>query len=159
MDPAETEDLKQTLADQVAITSHHESSLRQNRDQLQWLSDGGTRLSAQLAALNTQLATPTSIAAPPPTADRITSSAPLAREPFVPIPVRYSGGLGTCSEFLHRCSLVFSQQPATFSTSQSRVAFMMSLLTRQAADWTLAISTQSELMKDYHLFSEAMKSI
>lgn len=75
-----------------------------------------------------------------PAALPLDTSSPLAREPFILIPARYSGNLGTCSQFLHQCSLVFSQQSNTYATHQSKVAFVMSLLTEKASMWALAVS-------------------
>ena len=62
------------------------------------------------------------------------------RESFIPTPVRYSGELGRCRQFLHQCSLVFEQQPLTYASDRTKTAFIMSLLSDQAADWAVANS-------------------
>uniref|UniRef100_A0A674P9V0 DUF4939 domain-containing protein n=1 Tax=Takifugu rubripes TaxID=31033 RepID=A0A674P9V0_TAKRU len=74
-----------------------------------------------------------------------TNPATQPREPYIPIPGRYSGDLGTCSQFLHQCQLVFTQQPLTYSTPQAKTAFVMSLLTGQAAAWSVAPRDRAEL--------------
>lgn len=99
-------------------------------------------------------------ATPHPADDWLTGPAPQAPEPYMPIPPRYSGDLGTCSQFLRQCNLVFNQQPLTCASPQAKIAFIMSLLSGQAAAWSLAISTQrQELTNDYHLFTNEMRRV
>lgn len=116
-----------------------------------------TQLGEQMMALKDQL-TPSHGTIPPASADdQQTALTPQALEPFIPIPAHCSGDLGTFSQFVHQCSLVFSQQPLTYDTSQAKIAFM-SLLTRQAAAWSLAVSSQqNELMSNYCLFTTEMR--
>ncbi|XP_057703565.1 protein LDOC1-like [Corythoichthys intestinalis] len=88
-------------------------------------------------------------------------SAPVAtslREPNIPHPARYGGEPGSCGQFLHQCSLVFDQQPLTYSSDRSRVAFVMSLLTGKAAAWSMAISNQyPEIRNTFPGFVEEMR--
>ena len=133
MDPAETEQMKQALSSQGALISQHDATLRKVMETLQQLTTSVTQLDGRLDQVATQLSsltTPGSSPPPPPAASSGTPPGPpplLPREPFIPIPARYTGDLGTCSQFLHQCSLVFSQQPATYATDQSKIAFIKSL--------------------------------
>lgn len=68
------------------------------------------------------------------------SSPNQPREPFIPTPVRYSGELGRCGQFLHQCSLVFEQQPLTYTSDRTKTAYIMSLMSDQAAGWAVANS-------------------
>ena len=100
-----------------------------------------------------------------PAPDSNLDSAPVLppnhpREPFIPTPARYSGALGTCSQFLHQCSLVFDQQPLTYSTDRSKIAFIMILLSDKASAWALALSdSNSPPCNTLPLFTAEMKKI
>lgn len=160
MDPADSDKLKRAITSQAALLNKHEATLSQVMEHLQQLSTGMTQLTGQLAAIQDRPNPATGPTVPPPAADPNPGPPPQSREPYIPIPARYGGDSGTCSQFLHQCSLVFSQQPHTYATHQARIAFVMSLLTGQAAAWSLAISTQhAELTADYTLFSEEMRRV
>lgn len=92
-----------------------------------------------------------------------TSLAPPAvpyREPHIPSPERYSGDLGACGRFLLQCSLVFDQQPLTYATDKSRIAFVISLLTGKASQWATAAWESNALFFDsYATFTNEMKKI
>ena len=164
MDPAETDHLKQALASQGALVSRHDSTLQEVMNNLQQLATGLTDLGRRIDAITGQLAAlahaspPLSSPAPAPEPPVTPMLAP--REPYIPTPARYAGHLGTCSQFLHQCSLVFHQQPRTYATDQVKIAFIMSLLSDQASAWALAISTHSpELTQDYNQFTQEMKKV
>ena len=130
---------------------------------LQQLTTSVTQLDGRLDQVATQLSsltTPGSSPPPPPAASSGTPPGPpplLPREPFIPIPARYTGDLGTCSQFLHQCSLVFSQQPATYATDQSKIAFIKSLVSDKASAWSLAISQNNpSLCSDFKAFTSEM---
>ncbi len=160
LDPAEIEGFKHAFADQAARVNQHESSLQQVTEHLQRLSTSVSQMSGQLASLMDRLAPPSTSSPSLPTADASASPQQQPREPYIPTPARYAGDLGTCAQFLHQCSLIFSQQPGTYSTYQSKIAFIMSLLTGQVAAWSLAISNQnSAITSDYRLFMEEMKLV
>ncbi len=142
--------------------SQHETSLHQIMEHLQQLNTSVAQLGGQLSTMKDQML-PSAMASSSfhhSPADSAASPALQAREPYIPIPARYSGDLGTCEQFLHQYSLVFSQQPNTYNTHQSKIAFVMSLLTGQAAAWSLAITTQqSGILTDYTLFTQEMKQV
>ena len=144
MDPAETERFKQALSTQGARVGQHEQALQGIMESLQNLTAGVTQLSGCLDQFSTQLnvlPAPAPAPAPPPPAPNIPVIHPgQPREPFIPTPVRYSGDSGTCSQFLHQCSLVFDQQPLTYSSDRTRIAFVMSLLSGKASAWAVAIA-------------------
>lgn len=164
MDPEETDQIKRAITTQTAMVSQHEAALRQIMDNLQQLATSVAQLDGRMDTVAGQLSTlptapeptPPAMPAPPPAPVPIQ----LPREPYIPIPARYSGNLGTCAQFLHQCSLVFSQQPATYATDQSKVAFTMSLLSDQASAWALAVSTHSpSVCADYSSFTQEMKNV
>ncbi len=160
MDPVESEKLKRALSSQAAKVSQHESSLLQIMEHVQQLTTSGAQLGEQLTAMKDQLIPPAGSSSPHAPADPTASPAPPPREPYIPIPARCAGDLGTCAQFFHQYSLVFNQQPITYSTHQAKIAFVMSLLTGQAAAWSLAITTQqSEVLTDYTLFTDKMRRV
>ena len=142
----------------------HEVALQEVMEALRNLSSNVTQIGGRLDQLSTHLTTPTApihipapapapALAPPPPALPISHSA-HSREPFIPTPVRYSGVLGSCRQFLHQCNLVFDQQPLTYSSDQSRTAFVRSLLSERAAAWSVAIShSNSPICDSFQSFS------
>ncbi len=84
----------------------------------------------QLSQLSTQLITPAAHSSSP-VSSNLTSPlvhAPSShphREPFVPPPEHYVGDLGSCVCFLLQCSLVFDQQPSSYSSDRSRISYVM----------------------------------
>lgn len=140
------------------MVRQHETTLLQVMDHVQQLTTSVAQLGSQLKAMRDQLAASRTPATHQPPSDSSTSPAQQPREPFIPIPARYNGDPGTCAQFLHQCSLVFTQQPSTYNTPQSKISFVMSLLTGQAAAWALAISNQhSDALTDFGTFTEEMK--
>lgn len=56
-------------------------------------------------------------------------------EPRFPPPAFYSGEPQLCRPFLAKCSLYISLQPSAFPTEESKVAFVITLLTGRVASW------------------------
>lgn len=163
MDPAETEKLRQALSTQVARVGQLEQVIHEVLGTLQNLSTNVSQLGSRMDQVGQQVSSlaPSGDPSPPPAPAAVSSSPPpsLSREPFIPTPVRYSGELGTCSQFLHHCSLVFDQQSQTYATDKSRIAFIMSLLSDRAAAWALAISTNSTITQSYTSFVNEMRKV
>ncbi|XP_050924947.1 uncharacterized protein LOC108874699 [Lates calcarifer] len=159
MDPAEIERVKLALTSQGARVGQHEDALKDITDKLLCLASSMTQLDARLDQVSTQLtslAAPVPSSAPPvhPPAPTTSPTLPsLPREPFIPTPVRYSGEVGSCSQFLHQCSLVFDQQPLSYSTDRSKIAFVSSLLSGKASAWAVATANaNSPAWQTYHSF-------
>ena len=85
------------------------------------------------------------------------SPAPVStREPKLQLPLRYGGEAGRCRDFLAQCEIFFRAQPSRFSTEDSRVAFILSLLTGVALSWagplirarSPIVSTTNTLMQE-----------
>lgn len=148
------------ISTQAARVNQHETSILHVMEHPQQLTASLTQLCGQMAELKNQLTRiPGAVTSSPP-AHQQSNPASQVHEPYIPIPARYSGDLGTCLQFLHQCNLVFSQQPHTYVTSQSKIAFVMSLLTRQAAAWSLAISSQqTDLLNNYTQFTAEMRRV
>ena len=163
MDPAESEKIRQALSTQGARVGQHERALQEIMDTLTNLASNKTQLGGRMDQVSTHLstlATPVHMRAPAPAPVFPASPPSHSREPFIPTPVRYSGVLGSCSQFLHQCSLVFDQQPLTYTSDRSKVAFIMSLLSEKASAWAVAVSkNNSPIFQSFTSFTAEMLKV
>ena len=68
-------------------------------------------------------------------------------------PERYSGDPNTVKVFLTQISLHFLCKPAAFATNQSRVAFLLSYLSGDAASWAVPLVSSSDpILTDWDAF-------
>ena len=145
MDPAETERVRLALSSQGVRIGQHDADLQDVSRALMSLSTGmeqlGSRLEQMFARVSS-LTGPVVSLGPVAASSLEPPAAPpfQPREPFIPTPLRYSGELGRCRQFLHQCDLVFSQQSLTYASDRMRTAYVMSFLSGQASDWAVAIS-------------------
>lgn len=174
MDPEEAERLRQALADserfkqalasQGARMGQHDKALQEIMTALQSLSAGVDQLGGRLNEVATQLTSlkppdpaiaPDAVQAPGPAPSAVQPTQP--REPFIPTPTRYSGEIGLCKHFIHQCRLVFDQQPQTYCSEGSKVAFVMSLLSGKASAWAVALTgSNSPLCQTLESFTSEM---
>ena len=124
----------------------HERALLEVMEALTALTSKVSLIGTQMERMSTRL---TSLPASSPALDPAPASPPVVssgsffpqpREPVLPTPARFTGQSGSGREFIFQCSLVFEQQPFTYSTDKSRIAFVMSLLSEKAAAWAVALS-------------------
>lgn len=113
-------------------------------------------LEENLGRLSSSLpSTPATTAGPDPPV-----RTPTVSEARMPPPERCSGSPGTCRPFLVQCSLIFGQQPSAFPTEQSRVAYIVSLLTGRARDWATAEwERQSPICATVQLFAAEFRKV
>ena len=86
------------------------------------------------------------------------SSATIFRdyEPKLQMPNRYEGVPGKCRNFLAQCELFFRSQPSRFLVDESRISFILSLLSGTALDWagplirtrSIIVGSSDRLMKE-----------
>ncbi len=69
--------------------------------------------------------------------DPISSTA--ITSPRLAFPDKFDGSPSKCKGFLLQCSMFVSQQPRLYSTEESRIAFVCSLLTGRALEWATAV--------------------
>ncbi|XP_026099788.1 protein LDOC1-like [Carassius auratus] len=102
------------------------------------------------------MATATTCANPPAVVDQSTRSP----EPRLPPPAFYSGEPQLCRSFLAKCSLYISLQPSLFTTEESKIAFIITLLTGRAASWGTTVWEQSlPCCASFQAFSEELKKV
>ncbi|KAI2644950.1 Transposon Ty3-I Gag-Pol polyprotein [Labeo rohita] len=80
---------------------------------------------------------------PPPTCE--SSPSPSTSSPPVPSsrPAPYSGRAEECNGFLLQCPLTFTIQPTLYPTDQSKIAFIISLLSGSALQWAETLWLQT----------------
>lgn len=118
-----------------------------------------SRLNAQLQHLKTKT---TRLSTAPPPLPIPPASVMISHQskPCLPPPVQYSDEPNVCRAFLTKCSLFFSLQPLTFSTEQSKVALVMTLLLGHAALWGTAVwKNQHPCCSSFQVFSDEMRRV
>lgn len=127
------------------------------------LRDLGTNVAAiwnQLTQPSTPAVSqsPAAVAAPAP-APAMSVPAQV-KEPWVPAPDRFDGDSGMCRSFLLQCDLVFRQQPLSYATEDSRIAYLVGLLHGKALSWATAVwEQQSPITTSYIAFTAEMKRV
>lgn len=82
------------------------------------------------------------------------------REPSVATPEPYGGEPGECRPFLMQCSLVFDQQPLSYPTERSRVAYLINLLRGRARRWASAHwDSNHRCLRTYDDFTQELRRV
>lgn len=105
-----------------------------------------------------QLSLPTAPPAPsvPPTPPVSVSR----QEPKLSTPEKYAGDPEFCRPFLSQCALHFFLQPQTYTTEESKVGFVLSLLTGRAALWGTAVwKNHDPCTQSFESLSTMMKKV
>ncbi|KAJ7997137.1 hypothetical protein DPEC_G00225840 [Dallia pectoralis] len=163
MDPAglipgqemEASQIHHALSHQGALVGQHSQALQQLMTSMQELTSSVAQTGSQLAQVSSLMVPPA--AQPNPLSAPLEPPVPQSREPRVPAPDRYSGELGLCRAFLIQCSLVFEQQPLSYPTDRSKIAYLMSLLKGNALAWASAVwDNQSPISQSFICFTTEM---
>ncbi|XP_070293196.1 protein LDOC1-like [Salvelinus sp. IW2-2015] len=67
---------------------------------------------------------------------------PAGSSAVTPVSLRFDGELGTCRAFLAQCSLVMELQPSFFPSNRSKIAYLITLMSRRALAWVMAVWEQ-----------------
>lgn len=90
----------------------------------------------------------------------LSRSMTLPSEPRLPAPERFDGTPERCRGFITQCTLAFQLQPSSFPTENSKVAYVITLLTGKALDWASALWDQkSPLTINSQHFIDEMKRV
>ena len=154
MDPTDAERFRLALSSQGNRVGQHKKALHKVMEALTNLTSNVALIGGRMDQLSTHLTTLTApshapVPDPAPPAAALGSFSTQPREPFIPTPARFTGQSGSGRQFIFQCSLVFEQQPLTYATDKSRVAFVMSLLSEKAAAWAVALLGQKEGLTDH----------
>uniref|UniRef100_A0A9J7XMJ0 Retrotransposon gag domain-containing protein n=1 Tax=Cyprinus carpio carpio TaxID=630221 RepID=A0A9J7XMJ0_CYPCA len=133
MDSASAARFEQMFAGNHARMNHQDEQIGASGRAIQALVTQVSELTSQLQRLRgpTAPAPPPLVSPESPNINRL--------EPRIPTPERYSGEPNLCRAFLTKCSIYFSLQPMTFSSEESKVALVMTLLSGRAALWGTAV--------------------
>ena len=132
-------------------TSHGTDSVLKNfGDQLTNISDTLAQ-SLQFMVARDQGA-PEASALPPPENNDSYQSVP-SREPNLPCPKPFEGDLSLCRGFVAQCEFLFLHQASRYTSSEARVALIVSLLSGRALQWAVAtLSKNPAIASDYAAF-------
>ncbi|MGL5597224.1 MAG: DUF4939 domain-containing protein [Aeromonas sp.] len=133
MDTAGADPLSSALRQQGALLGQQAHRLSVTVQEVESLNTQYADLAGRLEALRLE----TARALPAATSDfpdRRPDPEPHANNPPV-----YDGDPNACQAFLSQCALVFALQPRRYSTEQTRVAFVITLLTGRAREWGVAV--------------------
>ncbi|KAI3358928.1 hypothetical protein L3Q82_015321 [Scortum barcoo] len=161
MDPADPGAITKALSAQGIIVGKHDSQIQEMVDTLRDLSNSMARMQTQLSLLTPGSAG--SEGTPPGLSSSLAAGSTVStpREPFVPTPVKsYAGDLGSCSRFLFQCSIVFVQQPSSYSSDNAKIGYVVNLLRGKASDWATALwQANSPVLQSFDSFIAEMKKV
>ncbi|XDV18071.1 hypothetical protein PO909_023843 [Leuciscus waleckii] len=146
--------LEEFIRSSISRMDTQERNMNESGRAIQALVAQVSELTQQLRHLRVPTAPPTPPAPPVPP-----ESAPQS-EPRLPVPESYDGEPNYCRAFLTRCSMHFSLQPKTFAKEESKVAFVLTLLTGRAALWGTAVwENQDPCCASFQTLSAEMKRV
>ncbi|KAL0195339.1 hypothetical protein M9458_008911, partial [Cirrhinus mrigala] len=126
-DPATTSQIASEVSAQASMLTRHQQQL----DHLSTLTEQLVRAIQGLQAATPPVSPP--VVNPPAAAAAVTASPRLA------FPEKFDGTPSKCKGFLLQCTLFVNQQPNLYSTDESKIAFICSLLTGRALEWATAV--------------------
>lgn len=132
MDPESAAELRDILSSNNARLKHQEEQIMATGHVVQALVAQVSDLTNQFQQLKTDSAHAPTVPNPPHAVPPADHSACFT-EPRLPPPAAYSGEPQLCHFFLAKCSLFFALQPSSFPTEESKVTFVITLLSGQAA--------------------------
>ncbi len=158
MDPASASELRDFLARSNSRMDHQDEQRAVSNRAIQALVTQVSELTTQLQRLQFEPEQrPTASNPPAPT---IPDQAGRVIEPRLPPPAFYSGEPQQCRSFLAKCSLYISLQPSSFPTEESKIAFVITLLSGRAALWGTTVWEQKLLCcASFQSFSEEIRKV
>ncbi|XDV31031.1 hypothetical protein PO909_033808 [Leuciscus waleckii] len=154
MEAASSTSLTDFINHSVSQMDQQQESITNTGRAIQALMTQVSELTQQIQQLSIPAAPPTS---PVPLAVPETSHRP---EPRLPVPESYASEPNFCRAFLTRCSMHFSLQPRTFETEESKVAFVLTLLTGRAALWGTAVwENKDQCCASFHALAAEMRRV
>lgn len=131
-DPADFHRLSSEVSSQANVLAAHQQQLVKLTALTEELVRSVQALSSPSTAENQAL----SPAAPAPVTPAVSNN---TNQPKLSLPEKFDGSPSACKGFLLQCSMYFNQQTQSYSTDESRVSFICSLLTGRALEWATAL--------------------
>ncbi len=158
MDPASASELRDFLSRSNSRMDHQDEQRAASNRAIQALVSQVSELTTQLQRLQSEPEQwPTASNPPAPT---IPDQAGRVIEPRLPPPAFYSGEPQQCRSFLAKCSLYISLQPSSFPTEESKIAFIITLLSGRAALWGTTVWEQKlPCCTSFQSFSEEIRKV
>ncbi len=158
MDPASASELRDFLSRSNSRMDHQDEQRAASNHAIQALVSQVSELTTQLQRLQAEPEQrPTASNPPAPT---IPDQAGRVIEPRLPPPAFYSGEPQQCRSFLAKCSLYISLQPSSFPTEESKIAFVITLLSGWAALWGTTVWEQKlPCCTLFQSFSEEIRKV
>lgn len=126
MDTAGQDSVRSALTQQGALLGQHESRLTSTSREVEYLTNQVADLTARLHELQFETL-------------QGAQASHQAPEPRCNNPPTYDGDPTSCRAFLSQCSVVFTLQPRTYALEETKVAFVLTLLTGRARDWGTSV--------------------
>lgn len=126
MDAAGSDTVRTAVTQQGALLGQHEARLTNTTREVEFLANQVAELTALVQDLQHEAA----------------QGGPLRHhdpEPRCNNPPPYNGDPNSCRAFLSQCAVVFTLQPRTYASEESKVAFVLTLLTGKARDWGTSV--------------------
>ncbi len=140
MDPASASELRDFLSLSNSRIDRQEEQMAVSNRAVQALVSQVSELTTQLQRLQTESVQQPTASNPP--VSSIPDQAVRLTEPRLPPPAFYSGEPQQCRSFLAKCSLYISLQPSSFPTEESKMAFVIMLLSGRVALWGTTVWEQ-----------------
>ncbi len=157
MNPASASELRDFLSRSNSRMDHQDEQGAVSNRAIQALVSQVSKLITQLQSLQTEPEQrSTAIHLRSLSQTRRTGSS----SPRLPPPAFYSGEPQLCRSFLVKCSLYISLQPSSFPTEESKIAFVITLLSGRAARWGTTVWEQKlPCCTSFRSFSEEIRKV
>ena len=181
MNPAEAEQLRQTVQNQSAALGEQSAQLRTLDASIKALSQAFSTLDPVLqkitaeqtkvqqmktsmtemrTAIRALQAATVPVPAPLPVPPAAHPAPARQAEPNLPPPEKYAGDPEKCRQFLVQCELAIGAQPAKFSNELSKVAFVIQLLTGPPLAWATAMwEQQAAVCQNFRSFVTELRRV
>ncbi len=158
MDPASASDLRGFLSHSNSRMDRQDEQIAATNRAIQALVSQVSELTTQLQRLQTEPVQQPTASNPP--ASTVPDQAVRFIEPRLLPPAFYSGEPQQCRSFLAKCSLYISLQPSSFPTEESKIAFIITLLSGWVALWGTTVWEQKlPCCTSFQSFSEEIRKV
>ncbi len=158
MDPVSASDLRDFLSHSNSRMDRQDEQMAASNRAVQALVSQVSELTIQLQHLQIEYVQQPTASNPP--VSTIPDQAVRFIKPRLPLPAFYSGEPQQCRSFLAKCSLYISLQPSSFPTEESKIAFIITLLSGWVALWGTTVWEQKlPCCTSFQSFSEEIRKV